>query len=159
MKIMQQGQEILQLYEMILALRPRRVVEVGTARGGTLYLWTQAASDDAQIVSIDLPGGPFGGGYPACRMPFYRAFRRPQQTLHLLRLDSLSPDVPEQVRALFQSEPSTSFSLTQTTATRAPRPTSGFTRHLFVRAGSSPCTTSSPTLGTPTSKCGACGKS
>jgi predicted O-methyltransferase YrrM len=101
----QNAHEIEQLYERVLALKPRRVLEIGTARGGTLYLWTQAAADDAVIVSVDLPGGDFGGAYPRCRMPFYREFARPGQTMHLLRADSHQPQTREQVQSLLHSAP------------------------------------------------------
>ena len=65
----QNPMEIEGLYRRIVGHGPRAVLEIGTARGGTLYLWTQAATDDAVIVSIDLPGGPFGGAYARCRPP------------------------------------------------------------------------------------------
>ena len=66
-RIVQEPREILALYRAVCAACPRCVIEIGTALGGTLYLWTQAAAADALVISIDLPGGPFGGGYPACR--------------------------------------------------------------------------------------------
>ncbi len=97
--------EIEALYRMICSLAPQTVLEIGTARGGTLYLWAQAATSSATILSIDLPGGEFGGSYPACRIPFYQAFARENQKLHLLRADSHSPDTAERVRSLFGSQP------------------------------------------------------
>ena len=41
--------------------RPSTVVEIGTAQGGTLGALCEMATDDALIVSIDVPGGDFGG--------------------------------------------------------------------------------------------------
>ena len=80
--------EIEQLYHAICELSPTRVLEIGTAKGGSLYLWTQAARRDATVVSVDLPGGKYGGSYPEARVDFYAAFAQPTQKLHLLRLDS-----------------------------------------------------------------------
>jgi predicted O-methyltransferase YrrM len=97
--------EIEALFRAVLELSPKRVLEIGTARGGTLYLWTQAASADATIVSIDLPGGAFGGAYPTCRVPFYQSFARPGQHLHLLRTDSHAPETVHQVQSIFGPEP------------------------------------------------------
>jgi predicted O-methyltransferase YrrM len=97
--------EIETLFRQVLELCPKRVLEIGTARGGTLYLWAQAASAEATIVSIDLPGGAFGGAYPACRIPFYQSFARPSQHLQLLRTDSHSPKTVHQVQSLFSLEP------------------------------------------------------
>lgn len=96
--------EIEALFRAVAALSPKRVLEIGTARGGTLYLWTQAAVDNATIVSIDLPGGEFGGAYPSCRIPFYESFARPSQHLHLVRADSHAPETVQRVRSLFGTE-------------------------------------------------------
>jgi predicted O-methyltransferase YrrM len=93
--------EIEELYRRVCALAPRRILEIGTARGGTLYLWTQAAGDDAIIVSVDLPGGKFGGAYPACRIPFYQSFVRANQGMHLLRCNSHAMQTYEKVQKIF----------------------------------------------------------
>lgn len=97
--------EIEELYKAVCDIRPVSVLEIGTARGGTLYLWTQAAADNATIVSVDLPGGEFGGAYPPCRIPFYRAFTREDQRLHLLMKDSHAPETMKDVYALFGNHP------------------------------------------------------
>jgi predicted O-methyltransferase YrrM len=39
---------------MVATLRPHRVLEIGTHKGGTLWLWSQLAADDALLVSVDL---------------------------------------------------------------------------------------------------------
>ena len=39
-----------------------RVLEIGTASGGTLFMYTRIANNDATIVSVDLPGGLLVGG-------------------------------------------------------------------------------------------------
>ena len=93
--------EIESLYKAVCELDAKRILEIGTARGGTLYLWAQAAAEDATLVSVDLPGGEFGGAYPACRVPFYRAFAREKQTMHLLRTDSHKAETLEEVKAHF----------------------------------------------------------
>ncbi len=90
--------EICRLYDAICELNPTVVLEIGTAKGGTLYLWTQAATQDALIISVDLPDGQFGGGYPACRTPYYQAFARTGQAMHLLREDSHIPKTLEKVK-------------------------------------------------------------
>src|SRR5687767_11480705 len=70
----------------------RTVVEIGTKRGGTFFLWCTIAEPDALLVSIDLPGGPFGGGYKEEKIPRFRSFSRRDQSLHFLRSDSHHPD-------------------------------------------------------------------
>ncbi|HCU80056.1 MAG TPA: hypothetical protein DGN60_02690 [Chloroflexi bacterium] len=50
-------QKVSELAPLIRILRRRRlrtVVEIGTFKGGTMWLWCQIAKDDANIVSIDL---------------------------------------------------------------------------------------------------------
>lgn len=97
--------EIEKLYELICQHAPDRVLEIGTARGGTLYLWAQAAGKHATLVSVDLPGGDFGGAYPECRMPFYQAFAREGQQLFLERADSHQPETLALIRQRFAGNP------------------------------------------------------
>jgi predicted O-methyltransferase YrrM len=80
--------ELTQLLNDVKSLRPKTVLEIGTHRGGTLYLWTRLAPPDATLISVDLPRGKFGGGYSPFRIPIYRRFARDGQRLHLLRADS-----------------------------------------------------------------------
>lgn len=102
---MQSQTEIGELYRAVVDAQPKTVVEIGTCHGGTLYLWCQAASPDATLVSIDLPEGEFGGGYKACRSSLYQGFARNGQTIHLLRADSHSPQTVDLVRERLDSRP------------------------------------------------------
>ena len=97
--------EIVKLVDDVRKLEPKRVVEIGTSMGGTLYLWTRLAQADATIISADLPGGKFGGGYSPLRTPLYQSFARAQQKLHLLRVDSHEKATLEQVKQLLGGEP------------------------------------------------------
>jgi predicted O-methyltransferase YrrM len=91
-KPMQSRDEITRFFSHIVELKPRCVVEIGTCHGGTLYLWCQAAAPDASIVSIDLPEGEYGGGYPPERIPLYESFAKSGQRLNLVRGDSHSKE-------------------------------------------------------------------
>lgn len=93
-------QEIAALAELVSKQQPKCVIEIGTNNGGTLFLWTRLTGAGATIVSVDLPGGPFGGGYPTWRIPFYNSFKKEQQSLHLVRGDSHEPATLERVRGL-----------------------------------------------------------
>jgi hypothetical protein len=85
--------ELAALVKDVRDLKPASVLEIGTAQGGTLFLWSRLAKPEAVIVSIDLPGGSFGGGYSPRRMSLYRRFRSKSQQLHLLREDSHAPNL------------------------------------------------------------------
>jgi predicted O-methyltransferase YrrM len=98
-------EELASLVEDVRRLDPRTVVEIGTSMGGTLYLWTRVARPDAVIVSIDLPGGRFGGGYSPLRTPIYRRFARDRQKLHLMRADSHENSTLEHVKWLLGGGP------------------------------------------------------
>ena len=88
----QNRREILGLAERVRRLAPRIVVEIGTFKGGTLFIWCRAAQPQ-RVFSIDLPGGLYGGGYEGRREKLYREFLvgRPEAEMVLLRDDSHHP--------------------------------------------------------------------
>ncbi|MEM5831577.1 MAG: class I SAM-dependent methyltransferase, partial [Candidatus Aenigmatarchaeota archaeon] len=73
-------------------------MEIGTANGGTLFCFCKLAREDATIISVDLPEGPFGGGYPEWKIPIYQAFTKGNQKLFLLRKDSHNQETLEEVK-------------------------------------------------------------
>lgn len=87
-RALQKAGELAGLIRLLRRRKLRTIVEIGTARGGTLYAWCELAEPDAVLVSIDLPGGPFGGGYAESEIPRLHSLAKPGQTLHLLRRDS-----------------------------------------------------------------------
>jgi predicted O-methyltransferase YrrM len=91
-------EEILEALEQVRKLQPRYIVEVGTAGGGTMLLWLRVAHPEAVIVTIDLPGGDFGGGSSKLRVPLFRRLGLPGQTIHLIRGDSHDPATLELTR-------------------------------------------------------------
>ena len=64
------------------------IAEIGTANGGTLFLFSRIASEYAVLISIDLPGGKYGGGYDITKIPLFKAFALPEQKIRLLRANS-----------------------------------------------------------------------
>lgn len=80
--------EIQELLKIVKQSSPGIILEIGTAIGGNLFMFSQIASENARIISIDLPGGMYGGGYPRWRIPIYRFFTRDRQKLLLIRADS-----------------------------------------------------------------------
>ena len=85
---MQKLRELAPLVALLSRRPPHVVVEIGTARGGTLYAWCRIAREDATIVSIDLPGGRYGGGYTSSDERAFRRYGRGGQALHFIRASS-----------------------------------------------------------------------
>ena len=90
--------ELVQFIELVRSRSPRAILEVGTANGGTLFALAQVSAPDAVVVSIDLVGGPFGGGYPGWRRSLYQSFAGPDQDIALLFGDSHTDEMVATVR-------------------------------------------------------------
>jgi predicted O-methyltransferase YrrM len=90
--------EFLQLLENIRTLQPRRILEIGTANGGTIFLLARAALPDATMVTVDLPAEGQPRGYPSWKEPIFRAFAGSKQKLGLIRGDSHDPGTVERVK-------------------------------------------------------------
>ncbi|HUZ46426.1 MAG TPA: class I SAM-dependent methyltransferase [Terriglobia bacterium] len=97
--------ELTALGEILAPRRPECALEIGTCNGGTLLFLTRLASPQATIVSVDLPGGRFGGGYGSRRRWFYQRFARHGQRLHLLQGDSHSADMLNRAKAALRGQP------------------------------------------------------
>jgi predicted O-methyltransferase YrrM len=83
--------EIRDFLVLVQGLRPRAVLEIGTARGGTLFLLTRVAAPDATLVSVDLSSRTdrrFAGRDVRRRRPLFRAFALDRQRIHFLVGDS-----------------------------------------------------------------------
>lgn len=87
---LQNRAEIIKLLNLIRIKRPKVILEIGTSFGGTLYMIAKVSSNNALLISMDLPevGGPFGGGYYSYRIPFLKSFRNGKQKIVLLRRNS-----------------------------------------------------------------------
>lgn len=78
------------------------MLEIGTANGGTLYLFTQMIDSNARIISLDLPNGKFGGGYEDSKVPFFTNFAQKNQRIFLVRADSHSPTSLSMVKSILK---------------------------------------------------------
>ena len=88
--------------EKVLALlnehKAKNGLEIGTNNGGTLFLFANAVRPNGMLVSVDLPGGMYGGGYSSVRIPLYRSFARGRTEISLIREDSHLPGTLEKVK-------------------------------------------------------------
>jgi len=91
--------EILALLEILAKLRPQRILEIGTERGGTLFLWTYVAAKNAMIISIDVPPECFlfRYSYPYWKEDLYRSFSFFNQKIYPIRGFSQQPSTLKKV--------------------------------------------------------------
>jgi len=85
---------------LVQQLKPRAVLEIGTGRGGTLFLCTRVAAPDAILVSVDLSSAEdrrFAGGDVKQRRPLFEAFALDRQRVHFLVGDSHAADTRARV--------------------------------------------------------------
>jgi predicted O-methyltransferase YrrM len=92
--------ELQSLLNILQKRNIRRMIEIGTAYGGTLFLFARVLSPDSTIISLDLPEGMLGGGYKSFKSPFYMNFAEKNQHIHLLRNDSHSPLSLSEVKSI-----------------------------------------------------------
>jgi len=91
---LQVKEEIFYLMRLLIKIRPRVVCEIGTAFGGTLFLFSRASAPDATIISIDK--------YPKWKTRFYESFALEKQKIHLIRGDSHSSETVEKVNRILK---------------------------------------------------------
>lgn len=96
----QKPKELQALIEFVQGREPKplNVLEIGTAKGGTLWLWCQLAHPQACIMSVDLPEGPFGGGYQPEDVPRLLTYSTNHQWIQLFRGDSHDPQMVKSVK-------------------------------------------------------------
>lgn len=102
--IHQKKHEIAKLLEMINKEKLKYMLEIGTCGGGSLLLFMKSANKDTSIISMDLPCGNFGGGYPKWKGSLYKTFTSKNQKLHLLRENSHKKEALMKVKKILNGE-------------------------------------------------------
>lgn len=92
----QMRSEIIGLSKIVESLKPKIIVEIGVARGGTLFLWARLAAKDARIVGINLPQD--GWAYRRWKESFYQSFAAEGQTINLLSGNSQTQAMADELR-------------------------------------------------------------
>lgn len=95
LQVLEEVSEMLSLIE-----GKKLILEIGTSMGGTLCHMMKVASDDAEFVSVDLPGGLFGGEFGQPNIEVMKSWLKGNQKLHTIRADSKSFLTVEQVRKI-----------------------------------------------------------
>jgi predicted O-methyltransferase YrrM len=92
--------ELVSLASLVEETKPKVVVEIGTNTGGTFFMFAKLADSNAKLVSIDLPGGKGGGGYPEYKTDFFRSFGKIGQQLYFIKGDSQSKSTYQQLKSI-----------------------------------------------------------
>jgi predicted O-methyltransferase YrrM len=90
--------EIVALLALLRAEQPRRVLEIGTANGGTLYLVAWASAADARIVSLDIRQ------FNPLQRRIFESFGRGSQQVRIEQGDSHLDGTRDAVRASFGAD-------------------------------------------------------
>ena len=101
---MQKKEELRAMLKIIEKQKPKNILEIGTANGGTLFSICRTSPEDAKIISLDLPGGKFGGGYKFWRRYLYFLFKMGKQKLYLIRADSHTKEAQIKVAKLLDHD-------------------------------------------------------
>jgi len=97
--------EIVEYARIVADLRPQTALEIGTFRGGTLFIHSRLAAPHATLISIDLPGSLLGRFWRWAHTPIFNRFIRDEQTLHLLRANSHCEETRLRVSKLLNGRP------------------------------------------------------
>lgn len=99
-KSWQINSEFIDMLEWAAKTNPERILEIGTAKGATLLAWCRIASQ--QVISVDLPGGIHGGGYPQIKQKLFQEFLfdRPDVSLTCIQDDSHCEKTCKKVEAI-----------------------------------------------------------
>jgi predicted O-methyltransferase YrrM len=96
--------ELHEFASVVAARKPKAVLEIGTFQGGTLMVLCRVSHPRATVISVDLPGGQFGGGYKWFHVLLFKSFTANRQRLHLLRKDSHKKETLEEVREILRNQ-------------------------------------------------------
>jgi predicted O-methyltransferase YrrM len=97
--------EMRQFLNLVLAKRPRKILEIGTARGGMLYGLAQVAQPDAMCICIDLFGGRNGGGQTETEREVFASFGPPTQRFHFIEGNSQSAETAGRLENILAGSP------------------------------------------------------
>lgn len=81
----QNKSEITKFLKLIDNIRPKIILEIGTAMGGTLFLLSRVTAYKSILISVDLLKGQMGGDQ---KLTFFRSFAQKKQKIIILKADS-----------------------------------------------------------------------
>lgn len=97
----QYKEEFQQLADFVRKKNPKTIVEIGTKKGGSFFIWCRY-TNAKHLISIDLPGGIHGGGYDKHKIPFLKYFvsDKPDAKVDVILGDSHSESTVLKLKSL-----------------------------------------------------------
>ncbi|MDD2753533.1 MAG: class I SAM-dependent methyltransferase [Candidatus Portnoybacteria bacterium] len=95
--------EIISLLRRVKELKPRVIMEIGTAQGGTLFSLARVAPDDSLMIGLDLPRRR--RDYPWWKLRLFKSFARNKQQIYLIRKDSHREETLAEVKKILNGRP------------------------------------------------------
>lgn len=92
-------EEILKLIKLLKKRKIKNLLEIGTADGGTLFLFSKIVEDNGKIITIDLPNG-----YPRWREILYKSFSEKNKKIFIIKSDSHDIKTYESVKKILNGE-------------------------------------------------------
>lgn len=99
-KPQQKRGEFVELLKIFKAASPKRIMEIGTAQGGSLFCFCKLAPKEAEIISIDLP--PLATD--KYLRQFFKLFPKKGQKIHLLKVNSHKKKTIKRVKKILNGK-------------------------------------------------------
>ena len=96
--------ELYKFSKVIFSRKPKIIVEIGTANGGTLFLLSKLSSPESIIISIDLPYHPNLLGIDYKPKFFFKSFVSNKQKMFLIRGNSHNQLVLEKLKQILKGK-------------------------------------------------------
>lgn len=99
----QKKEELIEFIKLIKRAKPKRILEIGTSEGGTLFFFSKFAAPDAKIITIDLPIIRSYASYSPAKIPFFKLYKSKQQKIQFLRKDSHQTSTIKKVKKILKN--------------------------------------------------------
>lgn len=100
----QEVYEIRDFLNLLKKQNPKNIMEIGTNKGGTLFLFSKISDPEAKIISVDYQPTRTMQKWFERRVRLYRTFVKKGQSLHLIMADSHKQETLKRIKNLLSRE-------------------------------------------------------
>jgi predicted O-methyltransferase YrrM len=100
---LQKRSEFLELVNLVKEQKCKYLLEIGTYKGGALFVFSQLAAADATVISLDFPTTFFGRLHRAIQALLFRSLVRKGQSFVALRCNSHKPATLATIREILRT--------------------------------------------------------